>query len=282
MLASELATLLRGRLSEKFPASEAREMVLIIFENLKGWSATDLLVNGDYDISDFIVRKAEAAVDKVLANEPIQYVFGSAHFYGLTFKVDRSTLIPRQETAQLVDIIVKEWETRQDLSVLDLGTGSGCIAIALARNLPFAEVTGVDISSKALDVARENNRNLKTSVQFLSGDILNLPVEREPIYDIIVSNPPYIAESEASAMERNVLDYEPHSALFVPDSDPLVFYKAIADYATGALKQDGRLYFEINPLFAKQLKDYMEANGWDNVELERDMQGAYRFMIAAK
>ena len=282
MLVTELSAHLRNRLSSKFPASEAREMVNIIFENLKGWNVTNILVNGDRDVTDFIVGKANDAVDKILSDEPIQYVFGSAHFYGMTFKVNPSTLIPRQETAQLVDIIVKEWSSHDDLSVLDLGTGSGCIAIALARNLPFSKVTGVDISDDALEVARENGRILRTSVNFIHGDILSLAPEKEPKYDIIVSNPPYIADSEASSMEPNVLDHEPHSALFVPDANPLLFYNAIADYALTALKTGGKLYFEINPLFADELQKYMTDNGWKDAELERDMQKQYRFLIASR
>ena len=281
MLVSELASRLRARLETKFPKTEAREMVNIIFENLKGWTMTDVLVNGDRDVTDYIVGKANDVVEKVLENEPIQYVFGSAHFYGMVFKVNRSTLIPRQETAQLVDMIVKDWDGTTDLQVLDLGTGSGCIAIALARNLPFAAVTGVDISEDALKVAAENADKLRAKVKLLRADMLSLPAEASPHYDIIVSNPPYIAESEAAQMDRNVLDYQPHTALFVPDADPLKFYKAAAVYAKSALKPGGKIYFEINPLFANDLVGFMEGEGWTDVTLERDMQKQYRFLVAS-
>lgn len=282
MTTSELAARMRSRLNGKFPPQEVREIVAIIFENLKGWNTTDMLIKADQEITPFIVSKADEAVGRILSGEPVQYLFGSAHFYGLTFKVNRDTLIPRQETALLVDIIVKEWNGRRDLKVLDLGTGSGCIAIALARNLPFASVTGIDISDGALAVARENSRALKADVDFIRGDILSLTPPVSPEYDIIVSNPPYIARSEAASMEANVLDYEPHSALFVPDDNPLVFYKAVARFAQSALKPDGKLYFEINPLFADDLKKFMLADGWDNLTLERDMQQHYRFMIASR
>lgn len=282
MTTSELAARMRSRLNGKFPPQEVREIVAIIFENLKGWNTTDMLIKADQEITPFIVSKADEAVGRILSGEPVQYLFGSAHFYGLTFKVNRDTLIPRQETALLVDIIVKEMSGRRDLKVLDLGTGSGCIAIALARNLPFASVTGIDISDGALAVARENSRALKADVDFIRGDILSLTPPVSPEYDIIVSNPPYIARSEAASMEANVLDYEPHSALFVPDDNPLVFYKAVARFAQSALKPDGKLYFEINPLFADDLKKFMTADGWDNLTLERDMQRHYRFLIASR
>ncbi len=282
MTVSELTARLRSRLGEKFPGSEVREMISIIFENLKGWNTTDLLIKSDQELTPFIVSKADEAADRILSGEPVQYIFGSAHFYGMSFKVNRDTLIPRQETALLVDIIVKEWSGKSDLKVLDLGTGSGCIAIALARNLPFSSVTGVDISDGALAVARENSQKLKAKVDFIRGDILALTPPQTPEYDIIVSNPPYIARSEASSMETNVLDYEPHSALFVPDDNPLLFYKAVADYAAAALKPGGKLYFEINPLFADDLKKFMATSGWTDVTLERDMQQHYRFMIASR
>lgn len=257
-------------------------MVNIIFENLKGWTVTDILVKSDSDVTDYLIQKANAAVDRLLENEPIQYIFGSAHFYGMKFKVNRHTLIPRQETAQLVDIIVKEWNGKSDLKVLDLGTGSGCIAIALARNLPFSSVTGIDISENALEVAWENAKELRTAVRFRNDDILKLEPEADALYDIIVSNPPYIATAEAKDMEANVLDFEPHSALFVPDSNPLLFYKAISRYAGTSLKKGGKLYFEINPLFAKELQQFMADSGWGKVELERDMQKQYRFLIASQ
>ncbi|MDE6267131.1 MAG: peptide chain release factor N(5)-glutamine methyltransferase [Muribaculaceae bacterium] len=282
MLVQELSTHLRQRLSGKFPPSEVREMVSIIFENLKGWNVTDTLVNSNREVTDYIVRKADQAVDRILADEPIQYIFGSAHFYGMNFNVTPDTLIPRQETAQLVDIIVKEWSNRQDLNILDLGTGSGCIAIALARNLPFSNVTAVDISDKALLVARENAERLRSKVIFEKKDIFAMLPPVNPLYDIIVSNPPYIADSEAAFMEPNVLEHEPHGALFVPDSNPLVFYKAISVFAKQALNQGGKLYFEINPLYASELVNFMKNENWDDVFIERDMQKQYRFLIATQ
>ncbi len=282
MLIKELFKNIRTRLTEKFGATEAREMALIIFENLKGWNMTDILVRGDEEVSDYIVSKANNVTDILInTDEPIQYIFGSAHFYGMTFKVNGSTLIPRPETAQLVDMIVDENSDKSDLQVLDIGTGSGCIAISLSRNLKFATVTAIDVSPDALNVAKENAINLKAKINFVCTDILKINDTAEK-YDIIVSNPPYIAESESESMNKNVLDYEPHTALFVPDNNPLLFYHHISQLAMTSLATNGKLYFEINPLFAEDLLRDMKNEGWKNTELIRDMYGKIRFLKAVK
>lgn len=262
--------------------SEAAQTLLIIFENIKGWSLTDILVRGDDDASEFLTGEVDKAVSRVLAGEPVQYIFGKAHFYGLILNVSPATLIPRPETAELVDRIVDSYKKTPDLRVLDIATGSGCIAIALARNLPFSRVDAIDISSEALEVARSNNRLLKTDVNFMEGDIMKLVSPAHPIYDIIVSNPPYITLSEAVEMSPVVLDHEPTLALFVPDNDPLRFYKPICTYAIDALKPGGRLYLEINPIFADELKNFMSRGKLDDIEIIRDMQQNRRFIIATK
>lgn len=262
--------------------SEAAQTLLIIFENIKGWSQTDILVKGDDEASDFVTNEVDKAVNRVIAGEPVQYIFGKAHFYGMVMNVSPATLIPRPETAELVDMIVDKYKTTPDLKVLDIATGSGCIAIALARNLPFARVDAIDISDDALEIARSNNIMLKTDVNFKSGDIMHLTRPTYPVYDIIVSNPPYIAQSEAAEMSPVVLDHEPSLALFVPDSDPLKFYKPIATYAAEALKPGGRLYLEINPLFADELKNIISGKPWADTEIVRDMQRNRRFIIATK
>lgn len=251
----------------------------IIFENLKGWNAVDLAIRQDEPISEFIQQKVDQVVDRLLANEPIQQIFGVADFYGMKLKVTRDTLIPRPETAELVDIIVKE-NQRKDLRVLDCGTGSGCIAIALKRNLPFAEITAIDISEKALAVARENAKTLRAAVDFRMVDILRLIDELpDRKFDIIVSNPPYIAEHERASMERNVVDFEPAAALFVPDSDPLKFYRAILWAAADRLLvAGGKIYFEINPLYSAQLESLAADLGFENVRLMRDTDGKLRFL----
>lgn len=262
--------------------SEAAQTLLIIFENIKGWSQTDILVRGDDEASEFLTSEVDKAVSRVIAGEPVQYIFGKVHFYGLILNVSPATLIPRPETAELVDIIVNQYKKTSDLHVLDIATGSGCIAVALARNLPFARVDAIDISREALEVARSNNMLLKTDVNFTEKDIMKLASPACPIYDIIISNPPYIALSEAAEMSSVVLDHEPTLALFVPDNDPLRFYKPICAYATDALKPGGRLYLEINPLFADDLKKIMSGAPWDDIEIIRDMQRNLRFIIATK
>ncbi len=283
-----VAEVMRGvvdRLSLKYGTGEAKAMGRIIFENMKGWSAVDLAIKANEPMTDFMAAKIDGVVDRLLNDEPIQYIFGVADFYGMKLKVTADTLIPRPETAELVDIIVKE-NQRKDLRVLDLGTGSGCIAIALARNLPFADVTAVDISGKALDVARENASALHSRVSFVQGDILKLADDGvrsgEGNFDVIVSNPPYIADSERSGMEKNVLEHEPASALFVPDDNPLEFYDAILKFAVLFLADGGRVYFEINPRYVREMVSLCRTYGFDDVDEMRDSYGKLRFLRAMR
>lgn len=281
MTVGSLFSELRSKLTEKFSPSEAKEMSLLIFESLKDWTQTDLLIHNNDAVSDYIVNKATGIVNRTLKGEPLQYILGVAHFYGLKFKVTPATLIPRPETTELVDLIVDNNTDRKDLKVLDLGTGSGCIAISLARNLKFPLVSAIDISSQALAVARENAKALNVAVDFRQEDILNLPAPAEK-YDIIVSNPPYILTKEAENMDLNVLDYEPHTALFVPDNDPLKFYIPIIEFAERYLDGDGQLYFEINPLCAISLSERVKNAGFRNVEIVKDISGKDRFIYAVR
>lgn len=271
----------RKRLDPLYGPGEVAMLLRIIFEYLKGWTQTDMIMRGSDELSDFIAGKADAIIDRLLAHEPIQYIIGEARWYGMKYIVDRSTLIPRPETEQLVDLVVADAADTPDLRVLDLCTGSGCIAIALARNLRFATVEAVDISTDALDVARRNASSLRAKVDFRHADVLAMKPDPDS-FDIIVSNPPYIAEHERASMSANVIDYEPHIALFVPDSDPLRFYTAIARYAVTALKPGGWLYFEINPLYADDLRKEMEADGWVDVDLRPDFRKVIRFLKARR
>ena len=267
-------------LSPRYGAGEARAMAGIIMEHLKGYSAVDLVLYGDREVSDFIKGKIDAVVERLLAGEPIQYIIGSTRWHGLTIKVTPDVLIPRPETSELVDLITDRYGDTPDLNVLDLCTGSGCIAIALARSLPFSKVTGVDISDEALAVARDNGKELKVSVKWLKADVLNLSMTGT--YDIIVSNPPYVLESERAEMEAHVLDHEPSLALFVSDDDPLRFYSAILGKAPRLLSESGRIYFEINPLEASSLRDLMVSGGWQDVTVIKDIHGTDRFMTAQR
>lgn len=278
---NELMKRMRSRLTEKYDSGEADAMARVVMQHLKGWSAVDLVLKRDSLLSDYISGKAMAIVERVMADEPLQYVLGETRFYGNTLVVSPAVLIPRPETEELVDIIVKQ-NQGADLSVLDLCTGSGCIAVSLARALRFPVVEGVDLSREALEVARENARRLKVKVTLSCRDVLTLGRGENERYDIIVSNPPYVLESERVNMEANVLDYEPEMALFVPDDDALRFYKAIAEYAIEALKCGGRLYFEINPLEADNMAKMLTEKGFEDVDIVTDMAGKKRFAIAVK
>lgn len=272
----------RKRLEPHYSDGEARALVREILFRLKGWTPVDIAVKADEPVSGFIQSKISEAVDRLLRDEPVQYIFRRATFYGLDFTVTPDVLIPRPETAELVDIIVGDHSGQSDLRVADLCTGSGCIACALARNLPFAEVTAIDISEPAIAVARENASQLKVDVDVRRDDVLALTQPEAPLYDIIVSNPPYITQSEKTSVDANVLLYEPHSALFVPDTDPLLFYEAIGLYAVKALAPRHSLYLEINPLHAEALRDMLARQGWHNIDLRRDTSGKLRFAIATR
>lgn len=259
---------------------EARAMARLIFHHLKGWSVTDLIINSDTVLSDFILGKLDDIVSRVLAGEPVQYVLGEARFYGMDLRVTPDVLIPRQETEELVDMIVKGNEA-SDLRVLDVGTGSGAIAIALSRNLRFPEITAIDISPAALEVARANAASLHARVRFVESDVFTYEPEPES-FDIIVSNPPYVAESEKKDMSPNVLGHEPALALFVSDSEPLIYYSRIAGIAAGALVPGGKLYFEINPLFVAGLRELLEAEGFADIKIIDDISHRPRFAVAVR
>ncbi len=267
------------RLASKYGNREAEWMMRTIFENIKGYTPVDVVLHRDEILSDFIIGKINDVVARLMQNEPIQYIFGNTRFYGNTLVVSPATLIPRQETEELVDMIVKENQS-PDLRVLDIGTGSGAIAVSLARVLKFPIVDAIDISADALDVARENARRLKVNVNFVQDDALTMSVRQLRMYDIIVSNPPYIVEKERVDMKPNVLEHEPWTALFVPDEEPLRFYEAIARYAKDALMLGGRLYFEINPLFVKEMEAMLDGYGFEDIAVIADMQGRQRFIMA--
>lgn len=213
---------------------------------------------------------------RVKAMEPVQYITGNAYFYGRTFGVNRSVLIPRPETEELVDLIIRE-NTTSGLKVLDIGTGSGCIAINLSLELPGPQVFALDINAEVLAVAENNAHQNNAAVTFMQHDILKeSPAEAE--FDIIVSNPPYVRKKESKLMKKNVLNYEPHIALFVPDKDPLLFYKRIITLSKSLLKPSGKLYFEINEAYGEELKSNMVSNHFEEVEIFQDFQGKERMI----
>lgn len=260
---------------------EAEWMTRLTLEYVTGWSRVDLLVDADKELGEVRVEAVKNIVDRLLKHEPLQYILGYEDFMGLKIKVSPSVLIPRPETQELVNIIIDREAKASDLSVLDAGTGSGAIAVALSRNLRFARVTAIDNSDAALEVARGNAERLRTPVTFVNADMLSLTSLPGEPFDIIVSNPPYVLDSERAEMSANVLGHEPSAALFVPDSDPLRFYLALARYAAaGGLKPGGRLYFECNPLTINALVSRLEPD-FDEVETVRDSFGRQRFIIAS-
>lgn len=260
---------------------EAEWMTRLTLEYVTGWSRVDLLVDADKELGEVRVEAVKNIVARLLKHEPLQYILGYEDFMGLKIKVSPSVLIPRPETQELVNIIIDREAKASDLSVLDAGTGSGAIAVALSRNLRFARVMAIDNSDAALEVARSNAERLRTPVTFDNADMLSLASLPGEPFDIIVSNPPYVLDSERAEMSANVLGHEPSVALFVPDSDPLRFYLALARYAAaGGLKPDGRLYFECNPLTIGVLSSQLEVD-FDEVEAIRDSFGRKRFIIAS-
>lgn len=282
MTIEELHKDLTATLSPILGDSEAKSAARIILEDIRGITPTDIVVNGYRTVEPETVERIKEITNRICAGEPVQYAVGCARFYGMDFKVTPAVLIPRPETEGLVDMIVRDYGNHNDLRILDCGTGSGCIAIALARNLPFAAVEAIDISEDALKVAAENASALKTKVRFDQTDILKLNNLSAPDYhySIIVSNPPYIADSERKDMDSRVTDYEPALALFVRNENPIVFYTAISKFAAKVLSPNGALYFEINPLFVSQLKTMFAEVGFDNVEITRDYLGRYRYAKA--
>ncbi len=270
---------IKSALAAAYPEGEVRAFVRILFEEWMHYSTVDIYMRADSEVPPFMVEKMRHAVQRLLRHEPIQHIVGVAHFHGHRFAVSKHTLIPRPETEQLVDMIVDRNHDVPDLCVLDIGTGSGCIACSLARALRFAEVHAFDISQPALDLAAENARNLGVKVAFHHVDILNA-VPQPQQFHIIVSNPPYICMHEQQLMEDNVLRYEPHSALFVPDNDPLLFYRAIARYASVALKPGGKLYFEINAAYGNDTAQLLSDFHFADIEVVRDFYGRDRFVSA--
>ena len=267
------------RLAKVYDEGEAKAMARMVYEVRYGLTLSDLLMGRDASVPQ---EELEQIACRLEQHEPVQYVLGKAEFCGRWFAVNSNVLIPRLETAELC-----RWITQKEPSllckILDVGTGSGCIAITIAAEMPHTEVTAWDISAEALTVARQNAESNHVDVTFELVDILQTPLTTlTPEWDLIVSNPPYVCQQERTAMEQHVLDHEPHTALFVPDDDPLLFYRGIARYAQKALKTGGWLYFEINPLYAKELRDMLSMMLYHDIELKDDQYGKLRMMKARR
>ncbi len=270
----------RKRLDGIYDRRERESVILLIFDYVKGWSRVDLIINEGKELSDFAKSEIDHIVDRLILGEPIQYITGKARFFGLDFKVRPGVLIPRPETEELVDWILHDAADRSDLAVLDIGTGSGCIAISLARSLPFANVTALELSPVAISQAEENAKDLHTKVNFINADMYQwAPTPRS--LDIIVSNPPYIAPDEKADMEVRVKDFEPSEALFVTADDPIRPYKRIEAIASEGLKTGGSVYMELNPRFADDVRNYFAAKGcWADIDLRLDSYGKKRMLKA--
>ena len=279
-----LAQSITSRLSACYPQREARALARILCCEVLGQSDVDFFVGKDTVLSENERKKVEDILQRLLHFEPIQYIQGEAPFMGERFRVTADVLIPRPETAELVQLVVDEMKGNGSalapLRLLDMGTGSGCIAVMLARLLPSAAVEAWDISSEALTVARGNALRMDCKVDYKQRDVLTYtPIPREKgRYAAVVSNPPYICHHEAQQMERNVLDWEPGLALFVPDDDPLRFYRRIGMMSRALLRQGGRLYFEINRAYGNEVVDLLKAMGYSEVTLLQDLQGNPRMV----
>ena len=252
----------------------------MIYCDILNLDALDIYLGKDINLSESKQRELENIIDRLRNNEPIQYIRGIAEFCGRTFQVGPGVLIPRPETSELVDLIVKE--ASGSASILDIGTGSGCIAISLDKKMAKVDVTAWDISEDALGIARYNNKELKAKVKFVRQDVFSESISYTDRYDIIVSNPPYIMESEKQQMKPNVLNWEPEIALFVPDDEPLRFYCRIAEVGQKILKPNGRLYLEINQLCGDEVAHMLVENGYRNIRVIKDFFKNDRIVTADK
>lgn len=259
---------------------EARAITDYVLDVCFGLSKADILCGAVEEMTAEKTAELNKIFGRLMKGEPVQYVLGRAEFCGRWFSVRPGVLIPRPETEELCAWITADSKASASPKVLDIGTGSGCIAITLQLDMPESKVTAWDISADALDVARENAQRFGANVNFVKLDALNAKPEGE--WDVIVSNPPYICEKEKKDMAVNVLEHEPHTALFVPDADPLLFYRAITRLAVQTLNKGGRLYFEINPIYADDTCRMMRAEGMTAVELRSDMYGKQRMAKGVK
>ncbi|MDD4514864.1 peptide chain release factor N(5)-glutamine methyltransferase [Massilibacteroides sp.] len=272
---------LRKTLENQFPPEEIRSLTHLIMKEVCHLEPHQLILDKDRDLSEAMKGQIKSIVERLLRKEPIQYILGTTVFYGNEFFITPSVLIPRPETEELVDLIVRTEKTEK-LNVLDIGTGSGCIAISLANALDHAKVTGIDISEEALSLARSNATRNKAKVSFLSFDVLTEKMYPDHKLDIIVSNPPYVMEKEKEEMKPNVLEYEPHLALFVSNHDPLVFYRAIAEFGLLHLNNSGRIYFEINEALGNETVELLIQKGYRDCILVKDLAGKDRIIKALR
>ncbi len=277
---NKIVAYIRSRLQPYYTAEEVSALSRIVCCDLLGQAPTDYYLGKDIVLSSKKEQELKDILQRLSRFEPLQYIEGRTLFLGREFWVAPGVLIPRPETEELVELMLKEIPA--DARILDVGTGSGCIAISLAKELPDALVTAWDVSPEALSVARANARKLQADVRFVECDVLACQVDEVGLYDVIVSNPPYVTEAEKADMEPNVLQWEPSLALFVPDDDPLRFYRRIAVLGRDMLADGGRLYFEINRAYGREMVEMLRTMGYVGVRVEKDLSQNDRFVIAEK
>lgn len=280
MILKEYKLHIINELESIFDLQEIESFFYIITEFLHQKKRIDLALEPNFSINENEVKKWNAIIAQLKQEKPIQYILGETEFYGLRFLVNENTLIPRPETEELVDLIINRQKAKvksKKLKILDVGTGSGCIAISLVKNLQEAKIFALDVSEKALETAKKNAEINKVEVEFLHQSILETEDLKQQ-FDIIVSNPPYVRNLEKEEIKKNVLEYEPHLALFVEDNDPLIFYRKIAQLAQKNLSENGKLYFEINQYLGKETVELLESLGFQNIELIKDVYGNDRMI----
>ncbi len=273
---------IKNALKNDYESTEIDGLLRIIMEHLTGLNAAELHINLDQVLAEQQVDELETILPGLQKMQPIQYILGETEFYGLTLQVNEQVLIPRQETEELVDWIINTEQLANPV-ILDIGTGSGCIALSLKHEIPAANIFAIDVSDRAIKTAQENATNNKLDVQFIKADILKTTdLNFMPKADIIVSNPPYVMNSEKELMQANVLDYEPELALFVENNEPLIFYRKITELASLNLKPGGKLFFEINEQLGNEMQALLTEFHFNNIELRKDLFGKDRMIMGQK
>ena len=271
---------IKDELTNIYPERETNSLIEIILDHVVKLKKTDLLINREQTITHQQFKKIEDITKQLKKQKPIQQILGETEFYNITLKINPHILIPRQETEELVDWIIKD-APPQKINILDVGTGSGCIAIALAKNLPLASVTALDYKQEIIDIVKENAHLNDVKIRIIQSDILNEELPNET-YDLIVSNPPYVRPSEREFMKRNVLDFEPYESLFVNERNPLIFYRKIIQLAGKHLLDKGLVYFEINEHLGQEMVRLMKKHNFRNICLKKDLNNKDRMIKAQK
>ncbi len=282
-LLREIKQQYQKELATVYGEQEAGSLLNVLINHFFGLSRVDLSLKPDFRLSETEILKLHFAVKDLKKERPVQYIIGEAEFFGLKLKVTPDVLIPRPETEEMIELIVKDNLDKEKLKILDIGTGSGCIALALKKKLPSFLVTAIDVSEGALEVAKGNCILNKLDIELKQLDILDVSSWQElGQFDLIVSNPPYVTEDDKTLMNKNVTDFEPHLALFVTNEDPLLFYRVIADFAIDHLIRGGGLWFEINENLGDEVVRLLQEKGFNNIALHSDIYGKVRFASSVR